>query len=341
MNNGAQTSSTATKRSSLLRGFFGRHPSKKKQKAPTVRQPQKVPQEAGNARIISTGDQVRRTVTKTMVVEQADESKQHYDINQQGDARFEGLRYDFQTIRSVSTISPLDVKRSSFVPDRSLSSLFYPISVRPNTNERKESSPSASIAIVAPKISTAPKASFDGNQHKYHVQAPTYHSPKRLSTVEPLAKQHFSPMNTGLCWYKASESLHKDRTARFSRRQDVMKKRSQSSSDSRDTSSSSSSSDDSGSTDTTTSASSTSATSTSSESKQRTVQRNKPVNRNQNNTSDLIRIDLNSISSSRTYLAHQRSSSSDDSSSQCTSSTNDTHPVRSMKRQRSDSHTLT
>lgn len=125
-NNAAQstrTSSNGNKRSSLLRGLFGRQSSKKR--ASIVKQPLKVSQQANKKRVISGGDQVKLSSTKINQVKQPYQSKHHYDMNVQGDTivnpkttnnkvqlSFQGLRYDFKQIKGTSTINPSEIKRS-------------------------------------------------------------------------------------------------------------------------------------------------------------------------------------------------------------------------------------
>jgi len=126
-NNAAQstrTSSKGNKRSSLLRGLFGRHASKKE--TSIVKQPLKTSQQASKKRIISGGDQVKVSSTKINHVEPSYPSKHHYDMNIQGDTidnrkttnskihlSSQGLRYDFKQIKGTSTINPSEIKPSS------------------------------------------------------------------------------------------------------------------------------------------------------------------------------------------------------------------------------------
>ncbi len=126
-NNAAQstrTSSNGNKRSSLLHGLFGRHSSKKR--ASLVKQPLKISQQTNKKRIISVGDQVKLSSTKVSHVEQPHQSKNHYDINIQGDTidnrkttnnkvqlSFQGLRYDFKQIKDTSAIKASEIKLPS------------------------------------------------------------------------------------------------------------------------------------------------------------------------------------------------------------------------------------
>jgi hypothetical protein len=119
-NNAAQstrTSSNANKRSSLLRGLFGRYSPKKRELV--VKQPLKISQQENKKRIISGGDQVKLSSTKVIRMKQPYQSKHQYDINIQRDTidnqknhnnegrlSFQGLRYDFKQIKSTSTINP-------------------------------------------------------------------------------------------------------------------------------------------------------------------------------------------------------------------------------------------
>jgi len=120
----AKTSSNANKRSSLLRGLFGRYSSKKR--SPIVKQPLKNFQQENKKRIITGGDQVKLSSTKVIHKKQPCLSKDHYDINIQGDTidnrtttnskvqlSSQGLRYDFKQIKGTSTINPSEMKPSS------------------------------------------------------------------------------------------------------------------------------------------------------------------------------------------------------------------------------------
>ena len=117
-------SSNTNKRSSLLRGLFGRPISKKR--VPIVKQPLKTFQQKNKKRIISGGDQVKLSSTKIIPMEPPYQSKHLYDINVQGDTNtnqkstnnevqfsFPGLRYDFKQMISTSTINSSEIKQSS------------------------------------------------------------------------------------------------------------------------------------------------------------------------------------------------------------------------------------
>ncbi len=122
-NNAAQstrTSSKGNKRSSLLRGLFGRYTSKKG--TPIVKQPLKTSQPASKKRIISGGDQVKLSSTKLNHVEQSYRSKHHTQgdtidnrktTNNKIQLSSQGLRYDFKQIKGTSTINPSEIKPSS------------------------------------------------------------------------------------------------------------------------------------------------------------------------------------------------------------------------------------
>ncbi|CAF4527713.1 unnamed protein product [Rotaria sp. Silwood1] len=354
-NNAAQptkTSSNTTKRSSLLRGLFGRYSSKRR--APIVKKSIKNFQRENNKRSISGGDQVKLSRTKCIYKKQQYQSKHPYNINIQGDIianqeninkkmqlSFQGLRYDFKQIKATSTVNSPEIKQlskepsfsipfashSSFIKDKSISSLFDPTSIRENISEQKQTIQSAHSIGGIPKIkttnSTLEKISFNANQHRYYAQIPNYHYPKRLSAIKILAKQYSLPMasqnNTGLFWYSANQQTM-DRTIPFSKHDNISKKKNrfESSSDSRDTSSSSSSSSTNDSTETattkrTSSNSSSSSTTSSTQktskcnstsstsaslSEQQTINTTGHYNRNQNDKDDdFIRIDLNSIMS--------------------------------------------
>ena len=113
-NNAAQTTRTtnnSNKRSSLLRGLFGRYSSKKR-----VPIAQSLPQKN-----IPAGDHNHLVSTNIKSFEEK-EQQQCYDINLQDDTtikqdqvndRFGGLRYDFQHIKNTSIISTADIKQSS------------------------------------------------------------------------------------------------------------------------------------------------------------------------------------------------------------------------------------
>ncbi|CAF0763113.1 unnamed protein product [Rotaria sordida] len=357
-NNAAQSTKTLSntnKRSSLLRGLFRRYSSK--QRAPIVKQSIKNFQRENKKRSISGGDQVKLSHTKCIHMEQSYQSKHPYNINIQDNIianqentnnkiqlSLQGLHYDFKQIKAISTINSPEIKqlskdplltipfdsRSSFVKDKSLSSLSDPISIRQQVNEQKQNIQSVHSVGGIPKItttnSTLEKTSFNANQHKYYAQTPNYNYPKRLSAIKILAKQYSLPVatpnNMGLFWYSANQQTM-NRTVPFSKHDKISKKnnRFDSSSDSRDTSSSSSLSSTSNSTETTTnstssnsSSSTTTATTTTSnsqkpnkstststsssyQSKQQTIKLTGQYNRNQNDRDDFIRIELNSITS--------------------------------------------
>ena len=85
-NNAAQsmrTSSNTNKRSSLLRGLFGRYSSKKR-----------TSKQATKKRIISGGDHVKLSSTKGI------------------DFLSQGLRYDFQQVKTTPTINSSEMKPS-------------------------------------------------------------------------------------------------------------------------------------------------------------------------------------------------------------------------------------
>jgi hypothetical protein len=85
--------------------------------------------------------------------------------------------------------------------------------MRQHTNEQKQYIQSAHNVGGLPKMKTnnaqLEKISFNPDQHKYRIQTPNYHSPKRLSAIEILAKKYTVPVNfqnsTGLLWYNANQ----------------------------------------------------------------------------------------------------------------------------------------
>jgi len=114
-NNAAQStkmSSNASKRSSLLRGLFGRHTLKKR--VSIVKQPLKTSQCTNKKRIISGGDHVKLSFTRLSHMEQPYQSKYYYNdtidnrktTNNTCQLSFQGLRYDFKPIKSTSTTNP-------------------------------------------------------------------------------------------------------------------------------------------------------------------------------------------------------------------------------------------
>ncbi|CAF3136792.1 unnamed protein product [Rotaria sp. Silwood2] len=338
-NNAAQSTKTLSntnKRSSLLRGLFGRYSSK--QSAPIVKQSVKNFQREKKKRSISGGDQVKLSHMKFIHMKQPYQSKRPHDINipteivanqeninNKMQFLLQGLRYDFKQIKATSTINSSEIKQLSKDPYKSMSSLSDSTPIRQNVNEQKQPIQSAHSIGGIPKIkttnSTLEKISFNANQHKYNAQTPTYHYPKRLSAIKILAKQYSLPVgtqnNTGLFWYSANQQTM-NRTIPFCKHNNISKKnkRFDSSSDSRDTSSSSSSSSTSNSTETITnstssnslsssttsnskktSKSTSTSTTSSSQSQQQTIKTTGHYNRNQNDKDDFIRIDLNSIMS--------------------------------------------
>ena len=113
LNNAAQstrTSSNANKRSSLWRGLFGRHSSKKG--TLVAKQSWKTAQQATKRRAISGGDHVKLSSTKIQheMYTQGDNRK-----NIDHEIRFlsEGLRYDFTQMKNTPTINPSETKPSS------------------------------------------------------------------------------------------------------------------------------------------------------------------------------------------------------------------------------------
>lgn len=235
-NNAAQstrTSSNGNKRSLLLRGLFG-HSSKKR--AAFVKHPLKNSQQTNKKRTISSGDQVKLSSTKLSHAEQPYRRKYHYDTNDNRTTTndtcqlpFQGLRYDFKQIKSLSTIIVINivylfliyllaiplplVNHSSLVQNKSLSSLNEPKSMSHHVKEQKQRIQSAYNIGDIPKLETSnttpEKISFHADQHKYHTQTPNYYYPRRLSAIEILTKQYLSPItprnSTGLVWYNAPQ----------------------------------------------------------------------------------------------------------------------------------------
>jgi hypothetical protein len=114
-NNAAQTtrmSSNTNKRSSLLRGLFGRYSSRKR--TPIIKQSLKTSQQATKKRIISGGDQVKLSSTRIYHMEQPYQLKHHYDMNMHGDTDHQvqlvsqGIRYDFKQMKSINKQSSKD-----------------------------------------------------------------------------------------------------------------------------------------------------------------------------------------------------------------------------------------
>ncbi len=106
-NNAAQstrTSSNANKRSSLLRGLFGRYSSKKR--ISLGKQPLKTSQQAIKKRIISGGDQVKLSSTKIHPIEQLHIQGDTIDNRRNTDHEIQflsqGLRYDFKQVKPSS-----------------------------------------------------------------------------------------------------------------------------------------------------------------------------------------------------------------------------------------------
>ena len=197
-NNAAQsmrTSSNANKRSSLLHILFGRKSSRKRPLVST--QPSK-------RRIISGGDQVKLSSIRLQSLAQPYSSKFHEtteiqeETNRETELPSQGLRYDFKQVKPL-----LATKLSS--KDQSLSN--SPI------NEPKLLVQSAhdigGLPKARPNNITMRRISFNADQHKYHPQTPTYHSPKSLSTIELYAKKYRPTSslqnNTGLLWYNVNE----------------------------------------------------------------------------------------------------------------------------------------
>lgn len=108
-NNAAQstrTSSNTNKRSSLLRGLFGRYSSKKR--TSIAKQPVKTSQLAIKKRTISGGDHVKLSSTKIhhdMHI-QEDIIDNRRNTNHEIQALSQGLRYDFKQVKNTSTTNP-------------------------------------------------------------------------------------------------------------------------------------------------------------------------------------------------------------------------------------------
>ncbi len=127
-NNAAQstrTSSNANKRSSLLRGLFGRYSSKNK--ATIVKQSLKTFSPENKKRIVSGGDQVKLSSTRVSHLEQPYQFQQHSDMKHRGDTidnrkntpnnnedqlLLQGLRYDFKQVNGTSTSNPSEIQQS-------------------------------------------------------------------------------------------------------------------------------------------------------------------------------------------------------------------------------------
>jgi hypothetical protein len=173
-NNAAQptrTSSNGNKRSLLLRGLFG-HSSKKR--VAIVKQPLKNSQQTNKKRTISSGDQVKLSSTKPIHTEQPYRRKYHYDTNDNRTTTnntFQGLRYDFKQIKSLSTIIVINivyifliyllaiplpfVNHSSLVQNKSLSSINEPKSMSHHVKEQKQRIQSAYTIDGIPKLETS------------------------------------------------------------------------------------------------------------------------------------------------------------------------------------------
>ncbi|CAF2228788.1 unnamed protein product [Rotaria magnacalcarata] len=245
-NNAAQSTkltSNTNKRSSLLRSLFKRNSSK--QSTYVVKQPIQNVQSRNKRRSISGGDHVKISLAKEIHVEHSFQAKHSSAMNIQGDIStnqennnnqmqlpLQGLRYDFKDIKSISTtinssevqnpskdsaISVPFISRLSNIKEKSLSSLPDSTLLYQNTNEQKQHIQSAHTVGSIPKIKAAhsslEKISFNANQHKFYVQTPNYHYPKRLSTIKMLAKQYSLPATarntTGLFWFNANQQAVK------------------------------------------------------------------------------------------------------------------------------------
>jgi len=116
-------------------------------------------------------------------------------------------KYKFVLVVHLLAILIPFASHSSFIHDKSLSSLSEPTSMRQHIQSANNI---GGISKMKTNNSTLEKVSFNADQYKYHMQTPNYHYPKRLSAIEILTKQYSSPIipqnNTGLFWYSANQS---------------------------------------------------------------------------------------------------------------------------------------